>query len=113
MPVWVYFVASYGLAFGLQNDKAAWLTSRLTGKWPLGGFFTNLLACTYCTGFHTGWKTFLAWSLVEGPVRPLDTPENVVTNVVALFIWAFCSTVFCYGLDAFIQWMELSAPREE
>ena len=95
-------LASYGLCFGLMNDKVTWATSPLR-KIPLfkkegQTWFDRMLICPYCTGFHTGWILWLASSL------PLTDP-NGETAVEGL-LFAFASSAFCYAIDAVVQWFE-------
>lgn len=129
LPVWVYFLAAYGLCFALQNDKVWWLTDRLKAipfrkqsTWHTyegvdheveeeTTFFDRLLACTYCTGFHAGWVTFLAFLVVEGPLVPLSDPRAIPAHAVGLLVWAFCSAVFCYSVDTLTKFFELSTPE--
>ena len=107
MTLFILLLASYGLCFGLMNDKAKFLTD-LAKKIPLfrdeegQTFFDRMLHCPYCTGFHTGW---LVWCVARLPdhvsAGTLDT--SLVGGVVA---FAFASSAFCYGADAVIQWFE-------
>ena len=86
----VYLLAAYGLAFGFQN-KATFLR-----KVPL---FSSLLKCIYCLGFHCGYLIFFArWGIAGGPRH--------VSVLVEALLWAFASSVFCYVVDTFSQWLE-------
>lgn len=107
MELWL-LLASYGMCFGLMNDKAAWLTDRMRAIpfRPLGEgderttFFDRMLRCPYCTGFHTGW----AVALVSLPVHGGSyTPVGAACSVVLL---AFASAAFCYIADTVSQWVE-------
>lgn len=125
-----YFVlfallASYGLCFGLMNDKARWLTDRLRalrirvrnegdeGQPDETTFFGRMLHCPYCTGFHTGWMVWLVAVAVAGWPVPVEwaTEEvafGVAANVGALVLFAFASSAFCYLADTGAQWLESS-----
>ena len=96
-----YLLVAYGLCFGLQN-KLPFLYSggyRETGE-PTR-FLDKLLHCTYCTGFHTGWLTWLlAWG-VEG-----KTPSEGWNIPASMVVWAFASAAFCYVMDALVRWLE-------
>lgn len=116
-------LASYGICFGLMNDKATWLTGplrklRLRVK-PEGDeeepsestFFDRMLRCPYCTGFHTGWMSWLASVAVVGLWVPLgETSQEMVYgvlgNVMCLGLFAFASSAFCYLADTGAQWLE-------
>jgi len=110
MDFFLLLLVSYGLAFGLMNDKtplSGWFRNRQFGKDEEGlTWFTRLLSCPYCTGFHTG---YLAWLLTHLPQyiagrHPFDVA--VVTEVVGA---AFASSAFCYLVDTAAQWLEDSS----
>lgn len=106
------FLMAYGLAFGLQNNKARILTDRLKAlrlrvrKADDGTettFFQRLLICPYCTGFHTGW---MAWLALRAPLVELDAfaaLEAVGT--------AFAAAAVCYLLDTAAQLAEDASAR--
>ena len=78
IPEFVWLLVSYGLCFGLMNKL----------PWTL-----PVLKCAYCTGFHTGWMTWL-WALgLPGSLR----------ESVALAAWALASAATCYVLDQITQ----------
>jgi hypothetical protein len=94
MPGLMYLVLAYGLTFGLQN-KATFLRGKLS-------FLDRLLKCTYCTGFHAGWMTWLlAWAL-EGSM-PATGPLPIAASLVG---WSLASAAFSYGVDTAIRWLE-------
>ena len=95
MPTFIDLLLAYGLCFGLQN-KVEFLRS---DKWFAGGFFSRMLDCSYCTGFHTGW---LAWLLT----RPIHGFEASVSSVAQPLAWAFVASAFCYLVDAASQMIE-------
>ena len=100
MNMLILLLASYGLCFGLMNDKMAVITD-LAKKIPLfrdnGGqtFFERMFLCPYCTGFHT---VRLPDHFAAGT---LDV--SLVGGVLA---FSFASSAFCYGADTIIQWFE-------
>lgn len=105
-------LASYGLCFGLMNNKAWLLTDRLKalplwkietdadGTKSTTTFFQRMLTCPYCTGFHTGW---VAWMLVRLPQHVTDFKPQSLVEVPAA---AFASAASCYLLDTVAQWWE-------
>jgi len=116
-------LASYGLCFGFMNDKASWITGPLRKirfrvrqegdeDEPVETtFFDRMLRCPYCTGFHTGWMSWLASVAVVGWWVPLGkTTEELILgvlgNVVCLGLFAFASSAFCYLVDTGAQWLE-------
>lgn len=105
-------VASYGMCFGLMNDKVWFLTDRVRrirvrvlktddGETTL---FDRLLQCTYCTGFHTGW---VAWLVAAGAAGKFPA-VGVAANAADALVMAFASAAFCYTVDAAVQWLESS-----
>lgn len=74
-------LVSFSLCFGLQQQKIP-LISRV----PLRGWWGKLLSCSYCTGFHTGWITFLLLFGFNWLVLP----------------FSFCSAIFCYVADVLL-----------
>ena len=81
-------LASYGLCFAIQH-KLTILHNRLD-------FFDRMFACTYCTGFHTGWIMYCILML------------NKSFEFNDLILVSFASSVFCYTLDEFIKYLETS-----
>lgn len=94
MPNLMYLVLAYGLTFGIQN-KAGFLRGKLA-------VLDRLVKCTYCTGFHAGWMTWLlAWAL-EGRT-PASQPLGIAASFVA---WGLASAAFSYGVDTAIRRLE-------
>lgn len=93
-------IASYGVCFGLMNEKLAALNKALY-RLPLlrkdgKNIFERLFQCAYCTGFHTGWLVWgFAW-VVCG--RDSSHWEGLV--------FAFASGASCYFLDTALRWLE-------
>ena len=92
-------LASYGLCFGLMNEKAPFL-NRLLYRVPAmrdeahgTNLFTRMLDCAYCTGFHTGWVVWVVASRGR-------------TDIFDLILFAFASSAFCYALDTLLRWFE-------
>ena len=107
MTMLVLLLASYGVAFGLMNDKAKVLTD-LAKKLPLfrdedgENLFARMLRCVYCTGFHAGWLVWVGAVLPDHAVA--GTLELSLLGHVCAF--AFASSAFSYGVDTIIQWFE-------
>ena len=93
MPGLIELLFAYGLAFGLMNK----LPDALYKALPRAG--VRLLACAYCTGFHTGW---IAYAFLG--------PDGAIHFAPA---WAFCSAAFTYAADAGIRLAERAADRPE
>ena len=98
-------LASYGLTFGIMNEKVPFLGKTLR-KIPIlkdedgDAFFTRMLVCSYCTGFHTGWAVWLAHSAGE------ESLSLSVASLVGVLCFAFASSAFCYMMDTAVQWLE-------
>lgn len=103
----ILLIAAYGVAFGLMNDKAKWLTD-LAKRLPLfrdeegDNLFARMLRCAYCTGFHAGWLVWCAAALPDHAVAGTLDP-SLLGHVTA---FAFASSAFSYGVDTIIQWFE-------
>ena len=85
-------LACYGMCFWLMN-KATFLHNRAK-------FFDRMFACSYCTGFHTGWLAWLLvnWRLVDAAYIPDMISEAVV--------WGFASAATSYACDTVLQLAE-------
>jgi hypothetical protein len=90
----VYLVLCFGIGFGLQNKVPF-----LYGK---SKFVDDMLACSYCTGFHAGW---ISW-LITRPIEGLGDGWYV-----APFVWGFASAATCYTLDVATQLMEKASSK--
>lgn len=84
MPDLFWLVVSYGLCFFLMH------------KVPAPVLLDKLLLCPYCTGFHTGWLTWLLAKGVPGSFR----------SVVLCLCWAFASAASCYLIDTVAKRLE-------
>lgn len=112
MTLLLALLTAYGICFGLMNDKAYPLTNflRLISKGE-GGFFDQMFSCSYCTGFHSGWITWMMLWLASGarPSSPLglDFGTSSATSLsLEMLMFAFASTAFCYLVDTASQWLE-------
>jgi hypothetical protein len=90
----------YGIMFTLRSaqlpillDIRNWLTKK-------SGFFNKLLSCSFCTGFHAGWITYL----LVNPNFLAYFP--FVSNIWGMAVYSFVSASFCYLLDAIIVKIE-------
>lgn len=98
MPNLFDLLLAYGLCFGLMNKV----------DFPRKiSFFDRMLSCSYCTGFHAGWLSWIGTSMVRGfePASP--------TAYVAPLLWAFMSAGFCYLVDSASQLVESWARRAQ
>ena len=103
-------LASYGLCFGLMNEKIPWLNRALYSL-PLfkvegvegetTTLFERMFSCAYCTGFHTGW---VIWAAVQIP--RVGSTTQVQDVLLAAILFSFASSAFCYSLDTGLQRLE-------
>jgi len=99
--VLLLLAASYGVCFGLMNEKVPSLNRFLywlpVFRQPDFGtnFFSRMFECSYCTGFHTGW---VVWVTYQPPLS--------VSDAVEVIWFAFASSVFCYSADTILQHIE-------
>ena len=86
-------LCAYAITFGIQH-KVSFLHNK-------SQFTDKLLACTYCTGFHSGYITYLIdkaglW-LQDGKLE---------LNFCELVLFAFASSMFSYMIDTLVRLME-------
>jgi dolichyl-phosphate-mannose--protein O-mannosyl transferase len=86
-PGLIELVFAYGIAFGAMNK----LPDLVYAKVP--AFIHRLLACAYCTGFHTGWMAYFAVS-----------HEAIVWHHAP--IWGLTSAAFSYAADTALRLAE-------
>lgn len=96
----ILLLASYGLAFALVNEKALILTRILTNLPLVGILFSQMFACIFCTGFHTGWVMWVLWRVGGG--QDLGTGSGIT----GCLLFAFASSAFCYSLDVLLSRLE-------
>ena len=107
----IILLASYGLCFGLMNDKAAWFTGLLR-RIPVGAdasgrnLFARMFECPYCTGFHSG---YIAWAVVNAEALFTAPSWDMVGQGV---VTAFASSAACYLLDIAAEWLETTKASE-
>lgn len=98
MPSFIDLLCAYGICFGLMN-KVEVLRKV--------AFFDRMLSCSYCTGFHAGWLTWVFSRSVYGlPEAPKDA--------LPALAWAFASAASCFVVDATTQAVErIALPAEK
>ena len=87
----LYLMACAGLTFGLQH-KLPFLHKKLS-------LLDKMLACTYCTGFHSGWLVYVT-----------SNYDNLKANEAVIF--AFASAIFSYALDELVKYLEANSQEE-
>jgi len=92
MDFFFYLLVAYGITFGIQH-KASFLRGRLN-------ILDQMLICTYCTGFHAGWITWLMWNI-----------DSAISGMALLRMLSFAmaSSAFSYFIDTSIRLMETYA----
>jgi uncharacterized membrane protein len=86
--IFYLLLVSYGICFGLQNK-----VTFLRGKYAI---IDSMLVCTYCTGFHSGWITWLL----------ANTEQLHDLWIIDMVLFAFGSSAFCYAIDTLIRLIE-------
>lgn len=99
-------LSAYGLCFGVMY-RGGIVTRFLTAIPILKDqdgitFFGRMLACPYCTGFHSGW---FIWGVSEYSQNTVLLPF-----LIGMFLFAFASSAFCYALDTLVQYFEKNSP---
>lgn len=89
-----FILVAYSLTFYFQH-RAEWIREY--------ALFENMLKCTFCTGFHAGWITFIMlfhkpwWRMVE---------NEFIQSIWVLFLVGLVSSSTIYILDAIIGYLE-------
>lgn len=102
MELVLFLLVSYGIGFWLQNK-----VEFIRGKVAL---VDKGLDCTFCTGFHSGWITFLmlqASSWNEATLNWRLLPQTIA--------FGFAAAAFNYTFDTLVRFVEsrISASEEE
>ena len=98
MDFFFYLLVAYGITFGMQH-KATFLRGK-------NAWLDSMLICTYCTGFHAGWITWIGWQMK----RIVENPMNVTgITLIEMVLFAMGSSAFSYSFDTAIRLMESHA----
>lgn len=98
MDFFFYLLVAYGITFGMQH-KATFLRGK-------NAWLDSMLICTYCTGFHAGWITWIGWQMK----RIVENPMNVTgITLIEMVLFAMGSSAFSYFFDTAIRLMESHA----
>jgi uncharacterized membrane protein len=98
MDFFFYLLVAYGITFGMQH-KAPFLRGH-------NDWLDKMLVCTYCTGFHAGWITWIGWKLK----MIFENPMNVTgITFIEMILFALGSSAFSYFFDTAIRLMESHA----
>lgn len=68
-------------------NKTSWAQNRYQ-------LLDDMLACSYCTGFHAGWISLLI-------LHPA-----LFNDVQTILFWSFVSSSFSYIIDTFVAYLE-------
>jgi hypothetical protein len=98
MNMFYSLLIAYAVTFGIQN-KALFLRNRHP-------FLDRMLHCTYCTGFHAGWFTYMTF------ISPMWY-ESISDTIHLVLGFAMASSAFSYGIDTLIRLMETYAPMPQ
>jgi len=99
-------IVSYGITFGLQHKIPTKLLSLIQEKIK---WVSSLLACSYCTGFHAGWMTWLLFAIAQADLLDQTIKFGMFIDMT---LFAFASAGFSYLMDVLTQWLELSVQSE-
>lgn len=81
----LYLMACAGITFGIQH-KLPFLHKKFN-------WLDNMLSCTYCSGFHSGWLLYV--------IAKYDS-----FKINELIVFAFASAMFSYSLDELVKFFE-------
>lgn len=68
-------------------NKTSWAQNRYQ-------LLDDMLACSYCTGFHAGWISLLI-------LHPA-----LFNDIQTILFWSFVSSSFSYIIDTFVAYLE-------
>jgi hypothetical protein len=112
MEVLIWLAATYGICFGIMNDKAKFVTDLMRAI-PLMRddegvtFFDRMFACSYCTGAHCGWIVWLlSWAATNEP------PAQSWHAAASICLWMISAASWCYLADSMSRLMEGHTPVE-
>ncbi len=101
MDAFTLLLSSYGLCFGLMY-RANFVTAPLKRIQIFikddKTFFERLFECPFCTGFHSGYITWIC-----------SHYSNL--NLEEVIQFGFASSAFCFALDTLIVYWESHANR--
>lgn len=97
----ILLLLAYSITFGLQNDKLRSVTDRLRQF----SLFENMLNCSYCTGFHAGWASWLLLASLQG------FPAEGWYNALSMMITALTASISVYFADTLLQAVERHAQK--
>jgi hypothetical protein len=83
----------YGIMFALKDAKLPGLKHARDQLMKIG-FFHEMLSCSFCTGFHAGWLTFLL--------------EHRAVSLCDMLLYGFVGASFCYITDTIVLKLERS-----
>lgn len=86
-----HLLLCYGICFALMN-KIEFLHGKIA-------IVDRLLKCSFCTGFHSGYISFILVSVSQNH-------EWSIASVPAALCWAFTSAASCFILDVCTQLLE-------
>ena len=89
----------YGIMFTLKEAQLPGLVQVRKFLYRFG-FFHKLLSCSFCTGFHAGWLTYLLLN------HNLFAMQPWIDSACYILIYSFVSATFCYLLDTIIVKLE-------
>lgn len=93
------FFTMYAIMFTLRSAQIKFLVKLRYNLSLKSEFFQELLGCSFCTGFHAGWLTYL---LVADLKLSLALPFEMLT-------YSFASATFCYFFDNLILRLEANS----
>lgn len=92
----------YGIMFTLRESNLpiwSYLRDKVLRRLNI---INELLSCSFCTGFHAGWLTYLLMNY--NALEYKETQEHLTYMIV----YGFVSATFCYFFDIFLIKIEKS-----
>lgn len=101
MEILKFILSSYGITFFLQHKAYPFLAKN--------EFMKSMLECTFCTGFHGGWISYLLLSQPE----PVLRMQLFAELVAAGFAGAAASYIIDTIMTKIEEWNSVSVEIEE
>lgn len=110
MNLLLLLLASYGVTFGLMQEKLPRFNALLfripVGRKEEENLFKRMFGCAFCTGFHSGWIVWLLAGVWTSELSIEVALTGIPSKLAGTLVFAFASAAFCYALDSALQRLE-------
>ena len=93
----------YGITFSLRDAS---LLDKVRSIAKRSSFLDSLLSCAFCTGFHSGWLSFLI-------LRGSGMASSVSSLFIGLLLYSFSGASISYFIDTLLLRLEVTPDTDE